>query len=305
MHGRVVIDASGVTAIIRRKMHNNKVEKSVQNEDIIVCFREIRSFACEIEDPNFCKIYLTQSVAPGGYVWIFPKGETTANVGLSVQSVPNNPHPRRQLYEYMLSDSLFEGSEVIHKGGGIVPTRRPIWCHVANGLLIVGDAACQVNPIHGGGIGPSMMGGYLAATTADQALMKGDVTESGLWAYNINYMKEYGAKQAGLDLFRLFLQYTTDEELNYGMRHRLLKEEDILIASLGEDLVLDLTEKVKRHFSGVGKLGLLHKLQKISTKMKEIIELFQNYPAPEQFEAWKSEVEAIYKDTLNILGARN
>jgi digeranylgeranylglycerophospholipid reductase len=302
IRGQVVIDASGVTAVVRRKLRNSKVERNVQNEDIIVCFREIRDLAQEVDDPNFCKIYLTQSIAPGGYVWVFPEGATRVNVGLGVQNVPNNPHPRQQLYESVLSDSLFEGSKVVHKGGGIVPTRRPIWSQVANGLLIVGDAACQVNPIHGGGIGPSMMGGYLAATTVDHALEKGDLSESGLWEYNVNYMKGYGAKQVGLDLFRLFLQQTPDDDLNYGMKHRLLKEEDILSASLGEDLVLNLTEKVKRLFSGIGKLRLLNRLRKISTKMKEIKGLFQDYPSPEQFEAWKSEVENIYKDTLTILG---
>ncbi|MFX1518574.1 MAG: geranylgeranyl reductase family protein [Promethearchaeota archaeon] len=303
IRGKVVIDASGVTAVIRRKLRNNNMERNIQNEDVIVCFREIRDITQEIEDPNFCKIYLTQNIAPGGYVWVFPEGVTRVNVGLGVQNVPNSPHPRQQLYEYVLSDSLFEGSKIVHKGGGIVPTRRPIWSQVANGLLIVGDAACQVNPIHGGGIGPSMMGGYLAATTADQALKREDVSERGLWKYNTDYMKGYGAKQAGLDLFRLFLQQTPDDELNYGMKHRLLKEEDILSASLGEDLVLNLTEKVKRLFSGVGKLGLLNRLRKISTKMKEIKGLFQNYPSPEQFEAWKTEVENIYKDTWKILGA--
>ena len=302
IRGQAVIDASGVTAVVRRKLPNHNIERNVKKEDMIVCFREIRDLTREIDDPNFCKIYLTQNIAPGGYVWVFPEGMTRVNVGLGLQNVASNPHPRQQLYESVLSDSLFEGSKVVHKGGGIVPTRRPIWSQVANGLLIVGDAACQVNPIHGGGIGPSMMGGYLAATTIDHAFEKGDLSERGLWEYNVEYMKGYGAKQAGLDLFRLFLQQTPDDELNYGMKHRLLKEDDILSASLGEDLVLNLTEKVKRFFSGIGKLGLLNRLRKISTKMKEIKGLFQNYPSPEQFKAWKSEVESIYKDTWEILG---
>ncbi len=301
IRGQVVIDASGVTAVVRRKLRNSNIERNVQNEDVIICFREIRDLTQEIDDLNYCKIYLTQSIAPGGYVWVFPEGAKRVNVGLGVQNTPNNPHPRQQLYENVLSDPLFEGSKVVHKGGGIVPTRRPIWSQVANGLLIVGDAACQVNPIHGGGIGPSMMGGYLAATTVDQALEKGDLSERGLWDYNVNYMKGYGAKQAGLDIFRLFLQLTPDAEMNYGMKHRLLKEEDILNASLGEDLVLNLTEKVKRLFSGIGKLGLLNRLRKISTKMQEIKGLFQNYPSPEQFEVWKSEVESVYEDTWKIL----
>jgi geranylgeranyl reductase family protein len=301
IRGKVIIDASGVNAVIRRKLRKSSVEQIIQNEDVIVCFREIRDLNQEIEDPNYCKIYLTQKISPGGYVWVFPESLTRVNVGLGVQNIPNNPNPRKQLYEHVLSESLYDGSKIVHKGGGFVPTRRPIWSQVANGLLIVGDAACQVNPIHGGGIGPSMMGGYLAALNADNALEKGDLSERSLWKYNVDYMKEYGAKQAGLDIFRLFLQHTSDDELNYGMKHRLLKEEDILSASLGEDLVLNLTEKVKRLFSGIGKIGLLNRLRKISTKMKEIKGLFHNYPSLEKLEAWKTEVESIYADTFEIL----
>ena len=35
-------------------------------------------------DVRYCDFYLG-SVAPGGYVWIFPKGEGLANVGIGVQ----------------------------------------------------------------------------------------------------------------------------------------------------------------------------------------------------------------------------
>jgi digeranylgeranylglycerophospholipid reductase len=35
-------------------------------------------------DPRYCDFYLGK-VAPGGYVWVFPKGEGIANVGIGVQ----------------------------------------------------------------------------------------------------------------------------------------------------------------------------------------------------------------------------
>ena len=45
--------------------------------------------------------------------------------------------------------------------------------------------------------------------------MRDDVSRRGLWQYNIDYMKGYGAKQAGLDIFRIFIQEITNDELNY------------------------------------------------------------------------------------------
>jgi digeranylgeranylglycerophospholipid reductase len=37
-------------------------------------------------DPACCYYYVGQEVAPGGYAWVFPKGEGKANVGLGVQA---------------------------------------------------------------------------------------------------------------------------------------------------------------------------------------------------------------------------
>ena len=35
---------------------------------------------------NYCEFYLGKKIAPGGYIWIFPKGENTFNVGISILS---------------------------------------------------------------------------------------------------------------------------------------------------------------------------------------------------------------------------
>ena len=121
---------------------------------------------------------------------------------------------------------------------------------VGNGIAIIGDAACLVNPIHGGGIGPSMLSGYLAGKTIIEALEKGDVSQKSLWPYNRKYMEMYGVKQAGLDVFRLLLLTSRDEDLSYGMKCRLLTEEDVLKAGLGEDFRLNITETAKRVFRG-------------------------------------------------------
>jgi len=37
-------------------------------------------------DPTCCHYYLGEEPAPGGYRWVFPKGEAKANVGIGVQA---------------------------------------------------------------------------------------------------------------------------------------------------------------------------------------------------------------------------
>ena len=144
----IIIDASGYHAIIRNnfKMFHNDI---VEPTEVEVCYREIRDLKTGFENLKHCKIYLTSSFAPGGCYWIFPEGETRVNSGLGVQMIPHHKNPKTLFQNHVLIDPLFENSTLIKGGGGMVPTRRPIFTLVDDGLVLVGDSGCQVNPIHG------------------------------------------------------------------------------------------------------------------------------------------------------------
>jgi len=294
--GRVVVDASGFSAVLRKKLPERMgIDTSVNNEDVVVCYREIRKLKKQIPEGEFLELYLSQKVAPGGYSWIFPERGERVNVGLGLAMVGKFPNPKTQLNDYVLSKPLFEGSSLINGGAWYDPTRRPLDCMTGNGIVIVGDAACQTNPIHGGGMGPSMMGGKLAGETISKALEDEDVSQKGLWKYNLRYMEWYGATQASLDVFRLFLQQVGDDNLDYGMKYRPITEEDILKASMGEDVHLNITEKTRRVFRGLRRISLLNKLREATNLMKKVKALYRNYPtSPEGFEEWRDNVNELF-----------
>ena len=296
--GQVVVDASGYSAVLRKKLPPEiGVEARIDIEDVVVVYREIRELKEQVADPNFCEIYLSQEWAPGGYSWFFAEGGKKVNVGLGVAMSNNFPNPKDQFYENMLSMPLFDGSSIINAGTWYDPTRRPLDCMTGNGIVIVGDAACQVNPIHGGGMGPSMRGGACAGETIVEAIEKGDVSRDGLWHYNNRYTHSYGAKQAGLDVFRILLQGLGDEGLNYVMEHRLITEEDLLEASMGGDARINITEKTLRVFRGLRKLGLLKKLSEAANLLKRMRQHYENYPiSPQGFDAWKRETQSMVEE---------
>ncbi|MGQ9543358.1 MAG: geranylgeranyl reductase family protein [Candidatus Bathyarchaeia archaeon] len=292
LKAKVTVDASGVAAIIRRSLPEIfNVEREVSRRDLMVCYREIRGNV-DVEQ-GYCHIYLNQSVARGGYFWIFPRSGGRVNVGIGIQADSANLNPKTQLYKHILSKPIFKDSTVQDAGGGTVPTRRPLDCLVGDGVMFIGDSACLVNPIHGGGIGPSMISGSISAQVAAEALEKGDVSRRGLWRYNLEYMRAYGAKQAGLDVFRIFLQGLTDEELNYGMAQRLVIEEDILKASLEGDLRLSIADKAGRIFRSVMRLGFLLRLREVSSRMRRVKNHFLNYPSPEEFHSWRETIKSL------------
>jgi len=297
LHSRIVVDASGFPAVLRKKLPEKVgIDAEVNNEDVVVCYREIRRLKEQIPEEEFLELYLGQRVAPGGYSWIFPERGKLVNVGLGLAMIREFPNPKSQLYRYVLSKPLFEGSSLISGGTWYDPARRPLDCMTGNGIVIVGDAACQVNPIHGGGMGPSMMGGKLAGETIVEALENGDVSREGLWTYNLRYMEEYGTKQAGLDVFRIFLQQVGDNDLDYGMEYRIITEEDLLKAIIGEDVHLNITEKTRRVFRGLGRISLLNKLREAVNLMGKVKTLYLNYPtSPRGFEEWRENAKKLFE----------
>ncbi len=299
LHASLVVDATGFVAAVRKRLHSNfGVNDRVDKKDVEACYREIRVLKMPLDDTSLCQIYLDQSACPGGYYWIFPESETKVNVGLGVAMTGNFPNPKDMLYRHVLSQPLFADSVVVDQGAWYVPTRRPLDSMVGNGIMVVGDAACQVNPIHGGGMGPSMIGGTLAGKTAASALETDDFSRRGLWNYNVEYIRDYGAKQAGLEIFRILLQSMDDNDLNYGMKYRLLTEEDVLKASIGGNTEIKATDKARRALRGLKKLSLIRRLRDAAKLMKDVKTLYRDYPAvPENLERWKTQVRKMFDET--------
>jgi len=303
LRSKVVVDASGFMAVVRRKLPGRMgIENEVANEDVEACYREIRQLRQEGEDTKYCEIYLNQNATPGGYTWIFHKNGAKVNAGLGVCMKGKFPNPKIQFYKHVLDKSLFEGSLLLDGGAWYDPTRRPLDNMVGNGVAISGDAACLVNPIHGGGIGPSMLSGHLIGKTIVDALEKGEASQKLLWPYNCRYMEMYGMKQAGLDVFRRLLIASRDEELDYGMKYALLTEEDVLKAGMGEDFHLKTTDTVKRVFKGLRKMRFLNKLRLTVDMMKQVRVHYKSYPEkPEDFPKWQAKVEALFKEAKSKL----
>jgi flavin-dependent dehydrogenase len=211
-------------------------------------------------------------------------------------------NPKDRFYQY-IKGKPFENSKIIHASGGVVPVRRTLDSLVAlqNGLgfMFVGDVACQANPIHGGGIGQAMTAGYLAGSVIKRII--GDITLENLWEYNLAWMKDYGSRNAGLDLFRIFLQNLTDEHINFGMGHKLIREEDLLKTSEGKDLELTTGGKLERAVRGIAKVNLLNNLQFVANKMKEIKCLYRGYPSSAGFFEWKAKVRSLYQEFYDRL----
>ena len=85
-------------------------------------------------------------------------------------------------------------------GSGVIPLRRPYARFTAPGLALVGDAACQVFPAHGSGIGLGLIAGRMLAEAVSGAADPG--AEATLWSYQAAFQREFGGPLAAFDGFR-------------------------------------------------------------------------------------------------------
>jgi geranylgeranyl reductase family protein len=303
LRSKVVVDATGFFGMVRKQLPAEMgIDREISNEDVEACYREIRQLKHETENTQFCEIYLNQKASPGGYIWIFPKGGARVNVGIGAIMRKGYPNPKTQLYSTAYKKPMFEGSVVLAAGSWFDPVRRPLDNMVSDGVVLVGDTASLVNPIHGGGIGPSMISGYLAGQQIADALSKGEPTKEALWGYNKKYINIYGKKQGTLDIFKMFLLSCSDEDLNYGMSEKLMTEDDVLKAGMGDDFHLNITETAKRVFRGIRRVGFLNKLRLTVTMMRGLGAHYNTYPeTPQGFEPWRAQTVKLITDARQKL----
>ncbi|AIF69832.1 digeranylgeranylglycerophospholipid reductase [Palaeococcus pacificus DY20341] len=117
-------------------------------------------------DPDLIHLYFGNEVAPRGYVWIFPKDEDRANVGIGING--DNPNTAKYYLEKWLKENNIKGTKILEVNVGGVPVGGFLKELTKENVVVVGDAARQVNPMHGGGMAEAME----AATIASKWIVK-------------------------------------------------------------------------------------------------------------------------------------
>jgi digeranylgeranylglycerophospholipid reductase len=179
IRAKITIAADGFESQVARWAG---LETGIDARDIVATFQYR---LCNIEcDSRYCDFYIG-SFAPGGYVWVFPKGRNIANVGIGVQMTQLHEAgaTKARLDSWLAGKPGFMKGQPLDMVGGAVSTNKPLPKTVASGIMIVGDAARLINPLTGGGIVNACISGKLAGETAAAAVKRGDCSESFLQKY--------------------------------------------------------------------------------------------------------------------------
>jgi digeranylgeranylglycerophospholipid reductase len=202
---KVVIAADGVESQVGRWAG---LLLQLPLEDTMVCAQYMLA-GVEI-DPECNSFTIGPSIAPGGYAWVFPKGEGKANVGLGVQAdlweddeallTTANGDSFGQGAVLGILNRFIESHPHLKQGypvtlvAGNVPVAPSASRLVIDGLMVVGDAARQVDPLTGGGIINAMTAGKMAADAAIEAIESGNTSAASLSRYEESWNQTIGRK---------------------------------------------------------------------------------------------------------------
>ena len=120
------------------------------------------------------EVYFRRDI-PGGYGWVFPKGET-ANVGVGVdlQFGVGPAETLNNFVEYLRKERVIEG-EQMGVTGGAIPVNGLLPKLWKQNMLLVGDAAGMAHPITGAGVSNAVLCGQIAGEIAGNAVLENNL----------------------------------------------------------------------------------------------------------------------------------
>ena len=208
IRGSVVIGADGVESRLGRWAG---LETRISPEEVETCVQ--MTLAGIDIDPEIVEFHFGREIAPGGYLWIFPKGRETANVGLGISGAySGTKKPLIYLKEFV--ERRFPGASVLTMIAGGVPAVPTLKKIVTDGMMLVGDAARQVDPLTGGGIVNAMLAGRIAGRVAAEAVQEGDVSAKRLSVYAREWHKIEGRNNEISYKIKKVVDRLSDDDLN-------------------------------------------------------------------------------------------
>lgn len=207
---RLVIGADGHNSLVARWLGLSypSFKVSIYGAEV-----ELQSANEQIVD-----IFLGKWFAPGWFAWIIPTGSGSARVGTGIvkQGISSKESKSvNQLFMRLVDryPHLFKNVRVLKSTGGLVPIGLMEQTYGPHTLL-VGDAACQIKPISGGGLYMGLEAARICAKTAVASLKAKDYSGEFLSDYQQAWHKKIAREiKCGLLHREVFLNMS-DAEVN-------------------------------------------------------------------------------------------
>jgi len=234
IYSKIVIDASGFNAIIARKVG------LLDKFKVYGIGAEYELVAPSWDQEKVCFIF-SNKIAPAGYGWIFPRGNSRVRVGIAIIHPISKASPVKCLDAFLSSDNKIakhlKPYSKIEFHQGFIPNDGVLPKAVYNGLIVVGDAAGQISAIVGEGIRFAVDIGDIAGLVAAKAVSNKKYSEDFLVDYEKRWREKYELKfKIAYEINKRLRSYT-DEDWDEKVK---------ILSHLSPDLLVDF---LKGNFS--------------------------------------------------------
>jgi digeranylgeranylglycerophospholipid reductase len=204
---KVIIGADGVESWVARWAG---MDSSLPLGRIESCAQYLLG-EVEVESDRM-EFHLGQSLAPGGYAWVFPKSDNTANVGLAV--TPDRASKKAKEYLDQFVKERFSHFKILESHMGGVPCFDRNMSLVKRNVLLVGDAGRLVDSLSGAGIANALLSGRIAGEEVSRFIKNGKSYLAQLKEYEERFFKEKGRELKFYSYCRAIFLKMTDEDLD-------------------------------------------------------------------------------------------
>ena len=188
IHASVVVDATGRSCLIARKLGWRKPDPKLNKVSLFTHFKD--AYRRRNSDPRFEDSTMTDiHTIDGGWIWYIPLSNDVVSVGAVVDAkwAPDIKGPQQRFDAAIaacpkLADWLRDAKQTMemHTISNISYLNDHF---VGDGFVLVGDASMFIDPIFSAGVTLAMRGGVYAGDAIHNALEAGDVSAQGLKGY--------------------------------------------------------------------------------------------------------------------------
>lgn len=188
LRARFVVDATGVARtvlpMLTRERRFARLGVGAEYE-----------FVDESPERSAAVLFVGRRFAPAGYGWVFPAPHGRVRVGVGVIKPDVEAAPRALLDEFLASDQSarfgLRLGAMTGKHFGVIPAAdAPVTC-VHEGVLAVGDSACQALPLVGEGIRYCIESGREAGRALAGAMLEPEREREHLESYGAWWSGRY------------------------------------------------------------------------------------------------------------------
>lgn len=206
---KVIVGADGIDSRVGKWIG---ITTTLNPKDILTCAQY--TFTNTNCDREYCEVYLGKHLAPGGYVWSFPKQNGTVNVGIGIYGDFHSSNRAKLLLDaFIASHKEYSRCMPVRFLAGAAPASKPVHM-VKKNMLLVGDAAHVADPLSGGGILQALHCGKIAGMVIGEAIQRNCIDESFLKTYEKKYRSEFNNYHMRNYILKNFYRKLDDDQID-------------------------------------------------------------------------------------------